>query len=324
VRKYFLIIFSIFCILLFLYVINNIISTEKINIVDDKNINRGIGWNNNESHYSGSELSFIIYKSKEISFEFNTNSKADQDIQIFIDDKVYAISSPDINDQKLSIKINPHKSHTVTVQHVCTYFYDPCFMHINGIEVDRFAKISTYQRHSKVMSILGDSISTMYGKNNYTVKLAKDIGYETHNASILGSSVSKVKGVDNAINRYKKDILKYKSDIIIVFLGTNDVGNNVPVDTFEKDYSNIVSDLKAQTNSKILLVGILPRQDIDSAKLNEYNSVINKIAELNKLPYIDPTNWLTPNDFIDAIHPSVESQTIIASHVLDNLTPFLK
>lgn len=323
-KKYFPIIFSIICVLIFLFLFKTIISTEEINIVNADEINRGVGWINNESKYSGSELSFIVNKSKEISFEFSTNSKADQNVQIFIDDKVYEITSPDINNQKLSLKIDPSKPHTVTIQHVCTNFYDPCSIKLNRIWVDRFAKITTYQRHSKVMSVLGDSISTMYGKNNYTVKLAKDIGYEMHNASILGSSVSKVKGVDNAIDRYKKDIINYDSNIIIIFLGTNDAGNKVVLDTFEKDYSQIVNDIKNNSKAKIILVGILPRQDIELSTLEEYNFVINKIADKYEVPFINPISWLTPNDFIDAIHPSLNSHKIIAGYLKEKLSPFLK
>ena len=74
-----------------------------------------------------------------------------------------------------------------------------------------------YKSNKKVLSILGDSISTIYGKENYSFMLADSLDYELHNASVLSSTVSKISDVDNAIKRYKKDMMSFKSDMIIIF-----------------------------------------------------------------------------------------------------------
>lgn len=295
------------------------------NVANSGSINRGVGWINNQSNYSGSEFSFIINNSQEIAFEFDTNSKADQGAEILVDEKVYSISSPNLETQRLSIAVDKKKPHTVTVRHFCSFFYNPCQITIKGIYVERSADITSYRKHDKTLSILGDSISTIYGKNNYTHLLAEDLGYELHNASIIESTVSEVSGADNAIKRYKKDLMSFKSDVIIIFLGTNDTTRNVELDTFEKDYSKIVSDVKKfNPDGKIFLVGILQRNDINKNVLQNYNNVIKILAEKNNLYFIDPFSWLEENDFSDDVHPSLESQKKLAQHFQDVLSSILK
>ncbi len=306
-------------------IISNLIGERDINIITNKLVDRGVGWKDNQSLYAGSELNLIFINSSEISFEFDTNSKADQGVEIFVNKKEYSISSPNIESQKLSIKVDKKKQHTITVKHFCSYLYDPCQIILKGIYLNRDAKLLPYQHHDKILSILGDSISTIYGKENYAQTLAEDLKYELHNASIMGSTVSKVKGADNAILRYKKDLMNFKSDIAIIFLGTNDAHANIPLDTFEQGYLRIISDLKSYNpKGKIFLVGILPRKDIDNDILENYNAIIQKLADSHKIMYINPSLWLTENDFSDAIHPSFEAQEKIAEHFKIILSPFLR
>jgi lysophospholipase L1-like esterase len=309
-----------------LFCLYNLLFGNKImNVLNDKSINFGEGWENSQSLYAGSELNFIFINSKEITFELDTKSKADQGVEIFVDDKVYTLSSPNIESQKLSIKVDKNKPHTITMRHFCSYLYNPCQVALKAIFLDKGARLSPYQLHHKILSVFGDSISTMYEKNNYTQILAQDLGYELHNASIMGSTISRVKGADSASLRYRKDLMSFRSDIIILFLGTNDAGAQVSLDTFDKDYSKIIFDVKKYNpKGKIFLVGLLPRKDIDDNILENYNEIIKKIAESYQLTYVDSSSWLTENDFSDAIHPSLEGQKKIAERLKAVLSPFMK
>ncbi len=295
------------------------------NFADSSLINRGVGWKDNESLYAGSELNFMFSRSREVDFEFETTSKSDQGVEIFVDGKGYSLSSPNLDSQKLSISVDKTSAHTVTVRHTCSHFYFPCQIRMKGIYLEGNAHLFQYRLHNKILSVLGDSISTVYGKDNYSQILADDIGYELHNASIIQSTVSQMKGVDNAIYRYRKDLLSFKSDAIIIFLGTNDAAGNVNLDNFERDYYKIVGDVKHfNSGAKIFLVSTLPRRDIDKGQLENYNRIIRKISDEYGAYFVDPYSWLVNGDFSDDIHPSLASQKKIAEHFSTILSPILK
>ncbi len=308
-------IFSVSFLVIILYLCIILLSNTTSNFLSDSLISRGYGWKNNESLYAGSELNFKFSNSKGVSFEISTKSKADQGIEILIDNKAYFLPSSINQSKTLSIKVNKNQSHTVTVRHFCTYLYDSCNVTLQRILLDSFAQVSPYRLHRKILSILGDSISTIYGVNNYSQIVAERLGYELHNASIMGSTVARVEGADSASLRYKKDIMDFRSNVIVIFMGTNDVGTNVQLDVFEKNYTKIVSDLTLHSPSiKIFLVGILPRKDRDSSTIYNYNAIIKNIADNNNIQFIDTSDWLSSEDFADAIHPSGEGQKKLGEH----------
>ncbi len=312
--------------LLILIIISNFIfSISQKNIINNPIINYGYGWKNNQSNYSGSELDFVFNKSKSISFEFATNSKAEQGVEIFVDRTPYILSSPNLENQKLTIKVDKNKEHSVTIRHFCTRFEYPCGIEVRKILVDRPSQLWSYKWHNKVLSILGDSLSTIYGKDNYSQILSDELGYELHDASVVKSSITNVSGVDNAIKRYKKDLMNFQSDAIIIFSGTNDAGNNVPIDKFQSDYDKIVSDVKKNNpNAKIILVSTLPRKDLSEDVLRPYDSAIETVSKKYKTYFVDPGNWLTEGDFSDDIHPSIEAQSKIANSFKSALSKILE
>lgn len=300
-------------------------SISMINIIDNKFIDWGIGWKNDQSFYSGSELGFKFKNSRKISFEFTTASKADQGAEILIDNDKYFISSPNLNNQELSISINKNEPHTVRIRYFCTFLYHPCNITLANIYLDSRSELMPYKSNKKMLSILGDSISTIYGKENYSFILADSLDYELHNASILGSTVSKVKGFDNSLERFEKDLRFFRSDITIIFLGTNDAANNVPLNVFENDYSIMVENVKKwNSQNKVFLVGILPRDDINYRTINTYNELIKKISQKYNVYYIDTSYWLDNRDFSDAIHPSIEAQKKLSEKFLETISTRIK
>ena len=117
---------SFFTLIAFYLLFNLFINIKNSNILNNNSVNQGVGWKNNQSFYSGSELGFIFKNSRRISFEFSTTSKADQGAEILIDNDKYFISSPNLNNQQLSISVNKNEPHTVRIRHFCTFLYFPC------------------------------------------------------------------------------------------------------------------------------------------------------------------------------------------------------
>lgn len=281
------------------------------NIVTDRLLFWGAGWNDRRSRYAGSELGFVVEKAGSVSVEFVRNSKADQGIEMIIDGK--SIRSTEIKDSIFTVSIDPKKRHLVTIRHVCTYLYDPCDVFIKQIVLERSAMLHPYTQIKPILSILGDSISTMYGSSNYTRILADATGHQLHNASIMGSSVSRIPNVDSALMRYETDLKDIQSNRIIIFLGTNDVKNNIPLDLFEKNYSDMITNIRNwQDSTHIFLVGILPRKDVPSNEIDRYNPIIKRIADTHNAQYVDTSDWITHEDLADDIHPSVQGQKKIS------------
>ncbi len=321
-RKVFFLFLVLIIFFLTIYLVK---SDSNKNILGDTNINTGNGWKNYQSYYSGSEISFSFKNSNEISFTVETDSNSDQGIEIFIDNEKYILSSPNLNNQKLSITVDKNKPHTVAIRHFCSFFNNPCQIKLSGIFLESSAVITPYQKHSKVLSVLGDSISTIYGRYNYSQILADNLGYELHNASIMGSTLSNTERADDGIDRYKKDLMQSNSDAIIIFMGSNDIKGGISLSDFSKDYSKIVTDVKTfNSKSKIFLVGILHRKDLNDAIIYKYNEIIKDIAKINKAYYIDTNSWLEENDYADEIHPSIEGQKKILDNFGNFLYPILK
>jgi len=158
----------------------------------------------------------------------------------------------------------------------------------------------------------------MYGIQNYAFLLSDTLHFELHNASIMGSTITQVENANSASLRYERDLKQSKSTYTIIFLGTNDAKHSVDQEIFYETYSRMVEQiLKWNSSQSVLLVGILPRKDLDQRIINSYNLMISKIATEQHLDYIDTSNWLTSEDFADDIHPSIEGQKKIFSKLLE-------
>jgi lysophospholipase L1-like esterase len=98
--------------------------------------------------------------------------------------------------------------------------------------------------------------------------------------------------------RMDDDVLAKNPDVVIIYIGVNDVwhkvsaGTGTDPDKFEKFYNAILKKLKERNIKAILCTpaaigektGFTNRQDGD---LNEYSNIIRRIARENKLPLVD-------------------------------------
>lgn len=309
---------SLFFIILILYLIKFFFN-QPVNIINNNSINWGMGWINGVSEYSGSEAQFILSNSNHISISGSSNSKSDQGLEISINNDIKTIDFNNKSYKEIKFELNSKKN-KIKIRHYCTHFYDKCELKINKIIVNRKARIDPPPTNKKILSILGDSISTNYGLNNYSFILADKLGYELHNASILGSSLTMIEGQDSLMARYEKDLKNFNSNLIIIFIGTNDINRNIDIEKFRTDYSKMMKNIrKNNPNSKIFSIGILPRFDINKNITKSYSEIIKEISRENNTEYLDPSNWLNETDYSDDIHPSAEVQKLIAEKIYSGI-----
>ena len=98
--------------------------------------------------------------------------------------------------------------------------------------------------------------------------------------------------------RMDSDVLAKKPDVVIIYIGVNDVwhkassGTGTDADKFEKFYQAIINKLKAN-KIKILLctpAAIGEKNDFSNQQdgdMNQYSNIIRSIATKNSLPLID-------------------------------------
>lgn len=113
----------------------------------------------------------------------------------------------------------------------------------------------------------------------------------------IGAGISGNKVYDLYL-RMEKDVLEKNPDMVIIYIGVNDVwhksssGTGTDADKFEKFYQAIIDKLTAR-NIKIALctpAAIGEKTDFSNPQdgdMNEYSKIIRRIAEKNNLTLID-------------------------------------
>jgi len=98
--------------------------------------------------------------------------------------------------------------------------------------------------------------------------------------------------------RMDSDVLMKDPDIVIIYIGVNDVwhkassGTGTDADKFEKFYQAIINELKAKQIKMILCTPATIGEKTDFSNqqdgdMNQYSNIIRGIATKNKLPLID-------------------------------------
>jgi len=317
----------VFLLLIFFLVSNNYERLSEYyqgnNILESNEIAWGLDWENYQSFYGGSEFKFSFTNSRKLSFAVSSpNEEYGQGINIYVNDRLYTLETPNIDEKELSIRVEKGSTHLVRVRHFCSGSYSPCDLSIKYILIDRPGKLlSPPTLPSKTMAILGDSIAVGWGRFNFSYPASDKLGYQLHNAGIFGSTLSQIPNFDWALDRYKKDIIDYQPDLVVVFLGTNDLGHKISLETFEKNYQELIKGIKTGLpNSLIVTLGILPRKDFGKKKVEQYTKIIKAVSESMDVSFIDTYDWLTINDLMDNVHPSLLSQQKLASKFYESIS----
>ena len=189
-----------------------------------------------------------------------------------------------------------------------------------------------------VISAVGDSItySTTYAA---VLDMRPEITVKNY-----GLCASQVAGIDETsfVNRTKKE--KFKSDIILIFGGTNDYLGNMAmcnpmgapddedISTFFGAYNTMVKNIKKNNpKSKIVLITPIRRKGMDAKNdygltLNHYVLATQMVADRNSVACIDLFNnercdltTFGSDHLIDGLHPTLEGHTILAETIFQAL-----
>lgn len=315
----------------FLILITICIFTKNSNVVNSKNIWWSNEWATEEkggdflkkANYSGSEVKFSFRGSKSLSISINVGEDREKqaEFMLLVDDKEYLITNPNINSKRIGVVFEGSDIdgiHAVRGIFYCTGMLSPCEIFIKEIKLEGGYLLPQNYSGQKVVGVLGDSISLIYGKENYASLLSKRINYQLHNASSWGESLSQDSGKKSAILTYKDRLIKYKPDLAIIALGTNDVIFSVSIESFKKDYEKLISDLKYfLPKSKIIAMGISPGKNLEANfdKINAFNKIIENSALDKRIYFFEVANWLKDNYYGDQLHPNIEGQAEMADRL---------
>ncbi len=311
------------------------------NIIGNSKIRWSKGWEKLESgnfwskdviyrgKLSGSEFNLKFTDARRIKFYLETSNKDPiVGLEVWLDSKHFEFAHPDLGIEQTTIELNESERnmiHEIRGRFYCfTIPTTLCDLRIKSIEIDNSAKLLSLGKSiRKTLAILGDSISGVWGNKNYTYKLSDMIGYHLINASYNGSTMSEDEATFSGLLRIKEEIIAFKPDLLLVFLGTNDLGHKIPLSSFSRDYEKTANILKKELpKTKVVLLGLLPRADYSQEEIASFSAVIKNIAFEYNLYYADAYNWWQKEDLLDGIHPSVDAQAklteLIYNYLKDN------
>lgn len=172
----------------------------------------------------------------------------------------------------------------------------------------------TEQRSNRgQIGIVGDSISIIHGSLNYTRLLSGRLGSNLINKSVYGATVTDVENHFSAKTLDVTDLTGPGPDLLVIFLGTNDLSASVNSTEFVNNYSQLLSRIRKRGFSRpLLLVGLLKRSDFSREAVRTFSQNIRKVARESGAYYIDPYDFLDLNDIPDGIHPAMLSQRALA------------
>lgn len=159
-----------------------------------------------------------------------------------------------------------------------------------------FALLSFVPPKKKKVIFFGDSITQAgVGPEGYITQMKGILpadGYELIGAGIGGNKVY------DLYLRMEDDVLNKKPDIVVIYIGVNDVwhksthGTGTDLDKFEKFYRALIKKIEANGAKLVLCTPAVigEKKDGDNgpdADLTKFSNVIRKISEDTKLPLCD-------------------------------------
>lgn len=267
-------------------------------------------WKDKTSTLSGDEMNFSLTggNSIVISAQFS-NQQPGQKLHVIVNRSVYTMQAKNSRSNVIFIReASDFKSTNIKMWHYCQ-IKSACKVTINSVHVPRSSTVIHPQSSKKTIVFFGDSITNLYDDNNFSNQLSDSLGYVSVNLGVFGSTVTRVKDRDYSFLRYDS-IISFKPEVIVIILGTNDLAFAVEQKNFSYGYKKLLTAIK-KTNpqAKIYATGILNRKDLN---VSDYNKIISDTASELNLSYIDTTDWLTSDDLIDEVHPSLQSQKKLA------------
>ncbi len=195
------------------------------------------------------------------------------------------------------------------------------------------------QKKTKVI-FFGDSITELAIKRDkyvgYILRMDSMLKLQKKNDQyeLIGSGISANKVYDLYL-RMEEDVLNKNPDIVVIFVGVNDVwhktllGTGTDADKFEKFYYAILKKLKEKNIKAILCTPAVVGEKTDFSNpldgdLNKYSNIIRDIAKKSNLPLIDLRKKY--HDYLEKNNPDNKDRGILTYdgvHMNDTGNQFL-
>jgi len=202
--------------------------------------------------------------------------------------------------------------------------------------------LSSFTSRTKRIVFFGDSI-TQAGVNEsgYITQLGKSLsspGYELMGAGIGGNKVY------DLYLRMEEDVLAKKPDLVVIYVGINDVwhkqssGTGTDYDKFINFYQAIINKVREQGSQIVVCTPTVIGEKINGqnamdADLDKYAGAIRELAKSNDLPLCDLRTVFT--DYIKKNNKNNQEKDILTTDgvhlneagnklVADTMLPFLK
>lgn len=210
----------------------------------------------------------------------------------------------------------------------------------------------------KTLSILGDSISTYKGVSDdeatsptlkynpsfYKTPFPKEKTYWSRvmsslgltlcvNNSYSGGNLSGTDNPDSGVNRarFLSRCNGTRPDIIILFMGINDLGRGVSAEVFRRDYNRTLNIIReSHPEAQVCCVNLPDRDIMLKARAKVFNEIIAEAVECagERFFIADLFNSRLNNDFyymntLDGLHPDEDGMKHIAEVVEEAIRPRL-
>ncbi|MFO1397300.1 MAG: arylesterase [Burkholderiales bacterium] len=185
------------------------------------------------------------------------------------------------------------------------------------------------QDKSKIVLVVGDSVSAGYGLGNgegWVALLAEKLKqakspYTVVNASISGDTTSGGRA------RLPALLAQHKPAVVIIELGGNDALRGGRLQTTRENLDAMVKDAQA-AGAKVLLVGMDIPPNYGPAYVKEFNALFADVAKARKVPLV-PSFFAGFGEDLgsfqgDRIHPTLAAQPKLLANVWPSLEPLLR
>ncbi len=163
-----------------------------------------------------------------------------------------------------------------------------------------FLTSHTTTMQKKKIVFFGDSITEAAVKSGgYIGQIAELAGQDkvSDKYELIGAGISGNKVYDLYL-RLEMDVLSKNPDVVIIFIGVNDVwhkrthGTGTDADKFERFYTAIIKKLQEKNIKVALCTPAAIGEKTDSSNeldgdINKYSNIIRRLAKTNNLPLID-------------------------------------
>lgn len=191
------------------------------------------------------------------------------------------------------------------------------------------------QKKTRVL-FFGDSITQMAVQpNGYISELQRilQVQHMDKEVELIGSGISGNKVYDLYL-RLENDVLKKKPDVVVIWIGVNDVWHKqllrtgTDADKFEAFYRGVISKLKERKIDVYVctpaVIGEKKAGNAMDEELNKYSNIIRKLATTEKLHIIDLRKSFT--EYINSNNLSDKDKGILTTdgvHLNDNGNRFV-